>query len=517
MKWANKNIEFFIYLLIVYLLILVFKGFNYASNDVVDVMAYARYLQDNTLFNSDFYVTHIAGTIPNERFIFSGFLSLLGTYLTWMPFVLHIIATLIFLTGIFRIFSLYLDSKPLIWLSILILLFPLYKFNLGGNELFYNMFIASYIAKVIGVWAIYFFLKNKYFISFILLIFSTLLHPTVGGQLFIIFIAAMLVNYIIGSKNENRRKTFWGIILYLLIAGIYLGLLLKEVNNPGISDKEYFEIFEFRNAHHFFPRYFPLKSYYIEILLYILGIYFMIIYKYENLLKLSLIIILGIIVYLTGAFLFEISLILSTQWFKSTIWLELFSLIAVMKYFEKEFPVVLKSYFNKVLLIFLSIITLTSSILAVSGFSYFRQKPYRLFYGLNLSQEEDLGIKIKDNTEKNAVFVYPIEFTGFKFYSERSAYIDFKSVVHRRDALGEWYKRIKQIYGIDINTRKSGKNLFAIAKDNYKKVDIEKLSELKNLGIDYMVQYNDVVLDLPVIIKNNKYKVYQIKSNSGKL
>ncbi len=510
MNWINKNIEFFIYLLSTYLLILAFKGFNYASNDVVDVMSYARYLQDSSLFNSDFYVSHIAGTIPNERYIFSGLLSFLGESLKWMPFFLHFIATLLFLTGLFRIFSLFLKSSPLIWISILVLLIPLYKFNLGGNELFYNMFIASYVAKVFGVWAVYYFLKNNKFNSFILIIFSTLLHPTVGAQLFIIFIATAIVNYLSGDIDKQKRKTFIGIIVYIVIAGIYLVVLLKEVNNPGVTDKEYFEIFEFRNAHHFFPQYFPLKSYYIEMILYVMGIYFMIIYRLENLLKLSLVIILGIIVYLTGAFLFKLPLILSTQWFKSTIWLELFSLIAVMKYFEKEFPFFKTKEFDKGIFISFGFGSVLIWILVLSGFSYFKQKPYRLVSGMNLSPEEDIGMKAKNISDKNSVFIYPMEFTGFKFYSERSAYIDFKSVVHRRDALGEWYNRIKEIYGVDIRTRKTGKNLFEVAKDNYKRIDKEKLRKFKEQGIDYMVQYKDVNLDKPVIIENEEYKVYRI-------
>jgi hypothetical protein len=510
MKWKNKNPEFFIYLIITYLLILAFKGFNYASNDVVDVMSYARYLQDNTLFNGDFYVTHIAGTIPNERYVFSELLSFLGGSLKWMPFVLHFFATLVFLAGLYRIFSLYLISKPLRWISILILLGPLYKFNLGGNELFYNMFIASYVAKVFGVFAVYYFLKNRYFNSFLLIIFSTLLHPTVGAQLFIIFIAARIVNYLSGDIDKNRKKTMIGIVLYIILAGIYLVVLLKDVNNPGVSNNEYFEIFEFRNAHHFFPQYFPLKSYYIEMVLYVVGIYFMIIYKMENLLKLSLVIVLGIFVYLAGAFLFKMPLILSTQWFKATIWLELFSLIAVMKYFEKEFSLFKTSMFNKWTLTFLNIIVVIIWIMVISGFSYFDQKPYGLVYGMNLSPEEDIAVKAKKITDKNSVFVYPMGFTGFKYYSERSAYIDFKSVVHRRDALREWYDRIEEIYGVDIGNRRAGEDIFKKADENFKRIDKEKLSELKEEGIDYIVQFKEVTMDLPVVIENNKYKVYKI-------
>ena len=90
---------------------------------------------------------------------------------------------------------------------------------------------------------------------------------------------------------------------------------------------------------------------------------------------------------------------------------------------------------------------------------------------MNLTQEEEIGLLAKQNTPKYAVFIYPMEFTGFKFYSERSIYVDFKSVVHRKDVLGNWYHRINMIYGVDINTRRERENLFKKAKENYLNID----------------------------------------------
>ena len=510
MKWLNSKIEYAAFLLSVFVLIILFKGFNYASNDVVDVMSYARHLQDGRLFSKDFYVSHIAQHIPNERIIFSGFLSLLGQGLRFLPFVLHTVFTLFFLAGLYKIFSLYIRSKAFRWISILILLGPLYKFNLGGNELYYNMFISSFAAKTFGVWVFYFFLINKKHYSFLLLIPATLLHPTVGLQVFIILFSTFIVDYFMHSGKRLDKNTIISVSLYVLIAGIYGYLLLNGVENGDADKNLYFEIFEFRNAHHFFPQYFPLKNYYVEIMIYVAGIYLMILYKMDELIKLSLIIILGVIIYLIGIFGFKMTLILDSQWFKSTIWLELFSLVAIMKYFEEEFNFVKSVYFEKLTLLSLILINMVIVILIIAGNSYFKQKPYEFVYGMNLTPEEDIGLKVKDMTDENDVFVYPMEFTGFKYYSERNAYIDFKSVVHRRDVLGEWYDRIKEIYGVDINTRKSGKNIFKVAKDNYKRIDKEKLKKLKEEGINYMVQYKDVHLDKPVIIENDKYKVYRI-------
>lgn len=508
----DNKLKSILFLVFTYLIILVFRGFEYASNDVVDVMSYARYLQDSSLFSKDFYIQNIITSMPNERIVFSYILSNFGFLLVWLPFAMHFAFTLLFLLGLFKISNIYIKSKGMIWLMILVLLGPLYKFNLGGNELFYNMFIASYVAKVFGVWAVYYILKDKRTFSYLLLIISTLLHPTVGGQLFILFVL-MELYYLIFEKRQfelNIKKIF-PIFLYLFVAGYYLWLLLNAVNKSGVGNEKYFEIFEFRNAHHFFPQYFSIKNYIIEIAIYTIGLYSMFKWKYKRLLILSIIIILGIVVYVFGVLVFKIPLVLSTQWFKSTIWLELFSLIAITSYLSELLNQILRLKIDNIIFYGIGGISILLLVLSLSGVSYFKQKSYSFWSGLDLSEEEDIGLKVKSYSDKDAVFIYPMEFTGFKFYSERSAYIDFKSVVHRKDVLGEWYNRIERIYKIDITTRKSGEDLFKVAKSKYLEMDSEDIKYYKGLGINYLVQYSESSIALPIVVQNSRFKVYRIK------
>lgn len=492
-------------------MILAFRGFQYASGDVVDVMSYAKFLQDHTLFLKDFYVTNINSIIPNERIVFSTLLAIMGNGLDWMPFLVHFILTIIFLIGIYKIISVFINSIWLRWILILVLIGPFYKFNLGGNELFYNMLISSYVAKVFAIWAVYWFIKGEKLFSYILLIFSTFLHPTVGSQLFIVFASFELLIIFKNQYSNISKNTIIGIGLYLILGGSYIFLLLKGVNKTGVDDKMFFEIFEFRNAHHFFPQYFGLKNYIIEISLFLAGIFLMYRMKYRVLFNLSLIIAFGLVIYSIGIFIFQSTLVLSTQWFKTTIWLEFFALIAVTSFIENKLNVLKKEYFNKVILSTLLILSSIFWIAIIYGVPYFQNKPYQFKYGMNLTQEEEIGLLAKQNTPKEAVFIYPLEFTGFKFYSERSIYIDFKSVVHRKDVLGNWYDRIKFIYGIDIDTRRAREDLFIKARQNYSIIDKLKIVDLKNKGIDYIVQYNNVKMELPLIAKNDEYSIYKIE------
>lgn len=510
MKLTNKNIKLTLFIIAGYLLIILFRGFNYATGDVVDVMSYTRYLQDNQLFRFDFYVQNISKVIPNERYFFSFLLSKMGTLIKFLPFVFHSILLVIFLLYLYKIISIYLKSLSLKFIMILLLLGPFYSYNLGGNELYYNMFIASFTAKVFGVVSLFYHLKKARTLPYLLLIISTAIHPTVGIQLFIIFAVIDVFELAKDHMNFSIGKLL-GPAFYLMTAGIYIYILLIRANSGEIFGNQYMEIFEFRNAHHFFPQYFSVSSYAVEITLYCTGIFIMIRKKMYDLIKISTVIIIGLIFYTIGVVILKTDMILNTQWFKTTIWLELLAFIAIFSFVEYLWLKLPQKYTDRTILGIFFLIISVSVLLINTGADYFSTKPYRLFYGMKMSNEEDIGMKIKALTEKDAIIIYPVDFTGFKVYSERSAYIDYKSVVHRKDALGEWYSRISEVYGIDINDRRSGQDLFSIANKNFKSLSINKLKELKGKGVNYMVQDKEVDFYLPVLVENKKFKVYILK------
>ena len=58
-----------------YILILFRHGYVFGSGDQSEMLPYAKYLSDNTLYSKDFYIQSIAAFVPNERFVFSKLLS----------------------------------------------------------------------------------------------------------------------------------------------------------------------------------------------------------------------------------------------------------------------------------------------------------------------------------------------------------------------------------------------------------------------------------------------------------
>lgn len=505
--FSRKNGHFIGMLLAIYLIVLAFRGFLFASNDVVDVMAYARYLQNHALYPRDFYIQHLAHTLPNERIVFSLFLALLGSTLYWSTLILHALSSLLLLAGIHRIARLFIHTDLFAWIVPLILFGPLYHRGVGDCELYYNMFIASLLAKSIAIWSLYYYLNGRYSPAYYLLIPVTLVHPTVGAQLFLVFIAVQALQFIL----FRRKWKSMGLLIYLFTGLVWLFLLQYRVfESASLSTGELLEIFEFRLAHHFIPAYFEISDWLLALFFIVINlIYFW--FKNHQAFWLISMLSLGMILYTLSIQYFPIEIILSSQWFKSYIWAELLGVIVLTRLIEKQVMARfsldrIKTGFKALLVLF----AFASVILMHLDANYFSSKRHDFFYKKALSSEADIGLKAKESTQIDALFIVPMEFTEFKYYSERSLYIDYKTVVHRKDALPEWYERVQKIYRIDVNDRRAGSNLYALGKERYRALTESDLQSLHTLGIDYFISYKDHELALEVIASNDDFIIYKL-------
>lgn len=499
-------------LLSIYIIVLGLRGFLFSSNDLVDVMSYAKFLSNPELYPFDFYIQHLHKAFPNERWIFSGFLALSGDNIRWLSLPFHAITSLFLFAGIFKVSTLYTENEFLRWLPVLLITGPLYGLNPGACDIYYNMFISSLTAKSIGVWALYFFLKKKTGPSYLLLIPATLIHPTVGAQLFLIVTAASVFLW----KTTHRKSFFQGFSAYLLTAGVYIVLLQLKMNaNSSIRPEELFEIFEFRIAHHFFPSYFPRLTYLLAFILWGFGFWYFIRIKARQMLVFLAVTLAGMIFYSIFTEVLPVSSVLSTQWFKTSIWIQLSSVIALLAWFEQVWK---KSFFNRMLNWPMSgIFPLTAVlvvILSFGGHPFFSEKKYEFFFNDDHSDEAEIALLAKKHTPEDAVFVVPMSFTEFKYFSERSLYIDYKSVVHRKDALDKWYERIRTVYGIDVQNRRNGQDLYAAGYKNYTAMDVSGIEKLKGMNIAYFVTYAHHKLPYTKIAVNKSFIIYDLNTRS---
>ncbi len=493
----------------VYLVLLAFHGYIFGHNDQIEVLPYALFLEQPSLYPTDFYIQEISRFIPNERYLFSILLTPFVDYLPESVAAFHAIASLLLLVGLFKIGKLFIKSSLLVWLSILCLFVPFYYFNLGGNELYYNSFISSFLAKSILVWALYCFLKERIYIAFILMIPATLIHPVAGAQIFLLLLACGFIGKMLKLYHFDWMRISIALFAFAFTAGAWIFYLKMFMSQTSISNKLFFEIIEFRLPHHYLPSYFSVKSYALLIPLFLLA---MIYYfgKSKMVFLFFMFSIVGLCIYTVGVEFLQSKTLLSSQWFKSTIWLEALAVFSVFAFFEEKIKFDFKDISDLISYGSLSVLALSSFLILANPVSIFKERPYDFFYKNERNDAVKIAQKIRKRCPKDALFLLPPDNTSFKYFSQRNAYVEYKSIVHREGVLKDWYQRIKTVYKIDIRHRRGGEDLSKLALYNYLNLKEGELIALKEEGLNYVLTTKSHLLDFPVILSEGNFQVYKI-------
>ncbi len=495
-----------------YILILFRHGYVFGSGDQSEMLPYAKYLADNTLYAKDFYIQSIAAFVPNERFVFSKLLSFFINHLQSITFFVHFLATIGLLLGLRKLAERWVTTEGLRWIAVLAPILILYNINLGGNELYYNALTPSYLAQVVGVWAFVLIFSGYVDFSYALIFLATFIHPLIGVQLWLL--VAMM--HLIAKSKDSAHETWRTIILinigYLSTAGFYIYKIKNSYDNGLIDNELFLNIIEFRAPHHYFPNYFPTKSWLI--LLPLFALYFAVA---QPLLRVIIaLIVTGCGVYTFGVLVLKSPTILSTQWFAMTIWLKTFAmmtLVSVIEDFIVEKKWAQKLFDNSLIFNSLVVISLISIFFMTPQYQALRNKNYD-FFTSNLSQnpEVDISLKAKALTPKNALFMIPSDMSAFRYWSERSSFIDYKATNHRQAAFAEWYSRIQQVYHINLDNRRNNADLTYLANLNFQNLPKGEFSHwAAHSGVTHIITYKNHVLDFPKIGENEAYVIYEIK------
>ncbi|MEO6189649.1 MAG: DUF6798 domain-containing protein, partial [Saprospiraceae bacterium] len=169
---------------------------------------------------------------------------------------------------------------------------------------------------------------------------------------------------------------------------------------------------------------------------------------------------------------FRLEFVLQFQWMKTTIWIELFTVIGGLLFISKFSVVKNVKYIS------------AACFLGIAIASFYITKP-----NASLTMEEDkLAEWSRTHTDINSLFVYPPTFNRFKTVSERSSWIDFKAITHQKAYLIPWYDRVNRIFKIDLKDRQNGVNLIEQANKNYIKINDHDLSFLLySQSVDYII------------------------------
>lgn len=508
---GNPNLRIFFGCLAGTLLLLFRHGYTFGSGDQSEMLPYSKYLADNTLYASDFYIQSIASSVPNERYIFSWFLSLLGQNLNLLAFGLHFVATMFLILGLYRFAKKKLDTEGGRWLATFAPVLLLYDVNLGGNELYYNAFLPSYVAQVFGLWAFLYAMRGEVIPVFALLMLTTYVHPLIGVQLWLLInLSFLTILYI-----EKNKTSFLSVLiangLYLTTAGLYILKIKTGYDLNSVTTQDFLDIITFRAPHHYFPHTFPLRNWLILVVPFGIGWYFS-----EGFLRFIFRwIAVGTLVYVVGVYVLKNPTPLSMQWFATTVWFKTFSFILVINVLE---ALLSKTGFYKKILepksLILNILVfagLMSVVFMTPQYRLFKQKPYDFPFFKTDNLEVNISKLAKEYTPKNALFLIPSDLSEFRFWSERSSFIDYKATNHRQAAFEEWYKRIQNVYKISLADRLKGANLTTLANQHFQELkEADFLNFSKNQGVTHVLTYKNMVLNFPKVVENEKYTIYKI-------
>jgi hypothetical protein len=461
-------------------------------------------------------VQSVAKNVPNERYVVGLLLSFFGKKnLEWAVFLLHFAFSMALFLGLFELAKRYIKQEGWIWIALLALFLPMYKFNLGGNDLYYNELLSSNMSKAVGVWAILFFLREKYLFFAGLAIVATLLHPLAGLQVFCLCFGAYTINAVFFEKKwnfESHKSFVISSLAYVSLGGSWLFLLLKNFNATKITADEFFEFIQFRAAHHFIPSVFGQKNYVVMSVLLVFGLYFF--YKKEKkVLGIFLTSIFVAILYSMATEVFHSPLFFATQWFKTTIWLKAFAVLAIFAWISERAFLQFVTFFN-----FINVGKTVLLSLAVYCFfqiknpnGRFANKTYSLPNEVYQNRSDiAIALKIKDLVPRNSVFVQPASLTSLKFFSEKSSFVDVKANVQTKDGFKNWYERVQKVYQLNLTNRDFSKSLFVQADEKFYQLREADFLALKKEGVTHILTKKTHQLNFLKVDENEEYVVYAI-------
>jgi hypothetical protein len=495
-----------------YILILFRHGYVFGSGDQSEMLPYAKYLADNSLYTKDFYIQSIAAFVPNERFVFSKSLSYFTHHLPEVTLGLHCLASMGLLLGLRYLSEKWLTTELMRWIATLAPILLLYNINLGGNELYYNSLTPSYLAQAIGLWAFVLVFSGYLGWAYALIFLATFIHPLIGVQLWLLVAATHFIAKFKDAAYENWLTIIGINAGYLLTAGFYIYKIKSNYDTGNADNNLLLNIIEFRAPHHYFPSYYPLKNWLI--LLPLFTFYFI---SAHTLLRVLIgVLLTGCAVYAFGVSVLKSPTILSTQWFATTVWLKTFSIMAfigIIESFIVDTKWAKKILYNPFILKGLGVSALLSVIFMTPQYQVFKNKDYDFSMTL-LSQkpEVDIALKAQSLTPKDAQFMIPPNLSEFRFWSERSSFIDYKATNHRQAAFAEWYSRIQQVYHINLDNRRNNTDLLYLANLNYLQLgEGEFRLWAAHSGVTHIITYKNHVLNFQKIGENEVFVIYLIK------
>ena len=485
-------------------LLLLRYGYQVGLGDSVEFLTFALQINNPDLYRYDLFMQSMLSMGWNERTLFGYFFSFFSDP-EYAAFIIHLLLAYFLALGIQVATHKFVQN---FWWSqvatglVLILFLPI---DLGGNFMYYNNLQGASFAKTMGVWVIVAWLYHCRALGIGLLIPATWWQPMVGFQLFLAYSAAYLYyTWSIHNKKEIKYALL-SCLLYLCFAGWLVALIFvgHTEDSASVSVEKFMELsYRFTLYCHYTPHYFSKKGFLLHVLLLGIAVVF---FKSRNkpLYYFILTLLAGYLIYLFGYYVLNNYLIISSWWFRTTMWIKLLGTIAGVALFadwtKKNY------YFLYKWIPVLSIVAVLFICIKYKAENY--MFPWGNYTQLN--DELDIAYQCKKLTEKDAIFIQPYEFTALKYHGQRSSYVEPDRILRKRKDIVIWYNRLGSVYRL-YDTKQLARNPYFNAEgtSDYKKLGAADLAKFKLEGVNYIIVYADMNYKNAVLLYKNK--TYQL-------
>jgi hypothetical protein len=492
----HKN-EMIITLGIIYLLSLFTSGYQFLYADSTAFIPIIKYYSDSSLYSKDEFI-HSMSKLPLPFLMLLSVLSQIIN-LKWLFFILFLLVRLLFVIGIFNLAMLLFKNRFVGYLATIFVL-DFGGITLGGSAPTDYVLTPRIITFALLIFSIYFFLKMKYFFSFLLLGLASNIHLKIAAALTLMYCFYFII----------QRKKITKAVLYSLTP---YGLLLIPVLPSLFGDKitattpDFLTLLRLTIPFEVFPFSLPLRAYLLFFLLVFMGSVAYLSYKSrynKDILILSAGILLLSLINILFAEVYPNQLIMRITLIKnSTVFLSIFALIYVANY-------MVSSIRKKTLM---KIPAMLGIIFVAFHFIYpliAANPPNFEIPGMEVTSSwTDVNAWVRENTEKDSLFLAPYDSSGFKALSERSSFLNKHTISQGEDDVAFASVALERLYDLCGSRDIDKANKANCNYDNLKQKDFERI--VNKYNIDYIITSKAVNLDFGKIYDNDDYIVYKVE------
>lgn len=498
------------------LLFIIRYGYAFGTGDHEEHLPPVYKLLNPNLYNNDFFMKGYLNEF-NIRFYFIHTVYFLQylipiNYLFFFGLILCI-ATLSYFW--IKISYLLTQNYFASIITPLFMLFVFYSFTLGSNRITYNIFIAGVLAKVFASGGLYNFLNKKYIVSGLLFGVGTLFQILSAGQCFFITSVSMFFLYKeYKLKNILLFNASFFLVALFVIVPVFSSYLVPASN----QEKQLFAaiLYYFRAPWHYLPHKFPLADYVKYLTVFIPAV--ILIYRNVNANKFVFTFILVqtvmCIIYTIFIYGFNSYVLVKSQWFKSTLWVNALSCVFIVAFLTNRFKHInLHLLLNKfkvyyaipiVVGVFFIVLFYTKN----TSFQIIRNRI--MFGNYPLTDLQKTHQWIKSNTPLDALFIIPPDDISFSCEAQRNLLVSPHAFIHNVSSTISWYKWYNKIYGVSVKNLANQKYR-DVAVKNYKQTPIYNYADYR---IDNISTRNADSIGF-IVYRNSTYKITKINNSSS--